>query len=160
MPDSRTVLSVPKLLDLIALSSLPRMRKAIPQCSPATRGLWPICHGRVSLSPFICTSERPSRVKSALQVCLLWSLPGRLYRHGTQFDFMISFRDYKPSPKELQAFQGVLWEEVRASQKLENMIYESRRRDREHYTLLHRRLNVLDINTEARVPYIATDDPA
>jgi hypothetical protein len=76
-----------------------------------------------------------------------YPLPGRLYRHGTQFDFMISFRGYKPSAKELAAFRDVLIAEVIASQALENMTYESRRRDRDHHTLLHRRLTLGDIHT-------------
>ncbi len=76
-----------------------------------------------------------------------YPLPGRLYRHGTQFDFMISFREYEPSAQELEAFRDVLLEEVQASQDLENMIYESRRRDRDHHTLLHRKLIVGDIGT-------------
>ncbi len=48
-----------------------------------------------------------------------YPLPGRLYRHGTQFDFMISFKEYEPSPKEMEAFRDVLLEEIRASQALE-----------------------------------------
>ncbi len=76
-----------------------------------------------------------------------YPLPGRLYRHGTQFDFMISFKEYKPSPKEIEAFTDVLLEEVRASRALENMIYQSRKKDRDHHTLFHRRLTVGDINT-------------
>jgi hypothetical protein len=76
-----------------------------------------------------------------------YPLPGRLYRHGTQFDFMISFQEYKLSSKELEASRDVLLEEVRASQALENMIYQSRRRDRDHHTLFHRRLAVDDIST-------------
>jgi hypothetical protein len=76
-----------------------------------------------------------------------YPLPGRLYRHGTQFDFMISFRGYNPSAKELEAFRNVLIAEVKASQALESMIYESRRRDRDHHTLLHRRLTLGDIHT-------------
>ncbi len=75
-----------------------------------------------------------------------YPLPGRLYRHGTQFDFMISFREYESSAKELEAFRDVLIEEVEASQALENMIYESRRRDRDHHTLFHRRLTLDDIS--------------
>jgi hypothetical protein len=86
-----------------------------------------------------------------------YPLPGRLYRHGTQFDFMISFREYDPSPNELEAFQKVLMDEVRASLALEKMIYESRRRDRDHHTLLHRTLNVIDINTVSQVPWITSD---
>ena len=76
-------------------------------------------------------------------------LPGRLYRHGTQFDFMISFRgEYEPSAKELKTFRDVLLEEVEASQKMENMIYQSRRKGRDRHTLFHRRLTLGDINTE------------
>ena len=74
-----------------------------------------------------------------------YPLPGRLYRHGTQFDFMISFQRYEPSPREIEAFRGVLMAEVEASQALERMIYESRRRDRDHHTLFHRRLDLGDI---------------
>jgi hypothetical protein len=72
-------------------------------------------------------------------------LPGRLYRHGTQFDFMISFRDHELSAKELEAFNALLLEEVEASKALDNMIYESRKREREHHTLFHRKLTVCDI---------------
>ena len=62
-----------------------------------------------------------------------YPLPGRLYRHGTQFDFMLSFKEHEPSQKEIKAFRNLLLEEVRASQALENMIYESRKRDRDHH---------------------------
>ena len=89
-----------------------------------------------------------------------YPLPGRLYRHGTQFDFMISFREYEPSIKELKAFRSVLLREVEASQQLENMIYESRSKNRDHHTLFHRTLNVVDINTKPKVPWINSDDPA
>ena len=76
-----------------------------------------------------------------------YPLPGRLYRHGTQFDFMISFQRYEPSPREIAAFRGVLMAEVEASQALERMIYESRRRDRDNHTLSRRRLVLNDIST-------------
>jgi hypothetical protein len=75
-----------------------------------------------------------------------YPLPGWLYRHGTQFDFMISFKEAVPSPKEMSRFREVLLEEVETSRALENMIYESRKRDRHHHTLLHRRLTVEDIS--------------
>lgn len=76
-----------------------------------------------------------------------YPLPGRLYRHGTQFDFMISFREYSLSTSELEAFRKLLLEEVQASRTLENMIYQSRKKDRDHHTLLHRKLMVDDIST-------------
>jgi hypothetical protein len=74
-----------------------------------------------------------------------YPLPGRLYRHGTQFDFMISFREYKLTDKELETSREVLVAEVEASQALEKMIYESRKRDHDHHTLFHRRLTLDDI---------------
>ena len=41
--------------------SLSRVWNAISEGSPpATRGLWPICPGRASPSPFVCTSESSS----------------------------------------------------------------------------------------------------
>jgi hypothetical protein len=76
-----------------------------------------------------------------------YPLPGRLYRHGTQFDFMISFKEQVPSEKEITRFQAVLLEEVEASRALEKMIYESRKPDRDYHTLLHRKLMVEDIST-------------
>jgi hypothetical protein len=75
-----------------------------------------------------------------------YPLPGRLYRHGTQFDFMISFKEHDPSARELEVFKALLLEEVEASKALDNMIYESRKRDREQHTLFHRKLMVRDIN--------------
>jgi len=74
-------------------------------------------------------------------------LPGRLYRHGTQFDFMISFKEQVPSPKEITRFREILLDEVRASRALEKMIYESRKPGRDRHTLLHRKLMVEDIST-------------
>jgi hypothetical protein len=71
-----------------------------------------------------------------------YPLPGRLYRHGAQFDFMISFVGLEPTESELANFGDLLRTEVAASQTLEKILYESRRRERDHYTLLHRRLHV------------------
>ncbi len=79
-----------------------------------------------------------------------YPLPGRLYRHGTQFDFMISFKEHEPTQREIRAFLNLLLEEVRASKALENMIYQSRRKDRDYYTLFHRRLTVDDISAESK----------
>jgi hypothetical protein len=75
-----------------------------------------------------------------------YPLPGRLYRHGTQFDFMISFKEHQLSTEERKAFRNLLLEEVHASRALENMIYESRKRGRDHHTLFHRKLTLDDIS--------------
>ena len=58
---------------------------------------------------------------------------------------MGSFREHDPSVKELEAFTGLLIDEVEASRALEKMDYESRRRNRDHHTLFHRRLVLDDI---------------
>lgn len=67
-------------------------------------------------------------------------LPGRLYRHGAQFDFMISFSGVEPSGPENTRFAELLKSEVAASQALEKILYGTRRRHRDHYTLLQRKL--------------------
>ena len=69
-----------------------------------------------------------------------YPLPGRLYRHGAHFDFMISFVGTRPSEAEIDAFGEIIRAEIDASRKLEKIIYESRQRDRDHYTILHKRL--------------------
>lgn len=69
-------------------------------------------------------------------------LPGRLYRHGAQFDFMISFRGIELMESEMAMFDELLQAEVQASKTLEKILYESRRKDRDQYTLLHRQLKL------------------
>jgi hypothetical protein len=71
-----------------------------------------------------------------------YPLPGRLYRHGAQFDFMMSFRGVEPDESEMAVFFEVLQAEVAASRTLEKILYENRRKDRDHYTLLHRQLKM------------------
>ena len=71
-----------------------------------------------------------------------YPLPGRLYRHGTHFDFMISFVGSRPNKAEIDRFGEIIRAEIDASRKLEKIIYESRQRDRDHYTILHKRLRL------------------
>jgi hypothetical protein len=71
-----------------------------------------------------------------------YPLPGRLYRHGLQFDFMFSSCRYRPSERELRAFLKLLREEVSASGTLERMLYESRKPGCDRYTMLQLRLIV------------------
>ncbi len=68
------------------------------------------------------------------------TLPGRLYRHGAHFDFMVSFAGERPTESEMARFANILRAEIDASRKLEKIIYENRRRDRDHYTILHKKL--------------------
>ena len=72
-------------------------------------------------------------------------LPGRLFRHGAQFDFMISWRDYAPEDFEWEALVKVVRKEIRASKQLEEMIFDSRRKNREKYYVLHKSLVTIKV---------------
>ena len=67
-------------------------------------------------------------------------LPGRLFRHGQHFDFMHSWKDYKADDNEWFELIGILENEIEASKILEEILFNSRSRTRERYTLLHRPL--------------------
>jgi len=69
-----------------------------------------------------------------------YPLPGRLYRHGAQFDFMVSFKGLEPTEEELQALIELLKAEVEASRILEKIFAEHRKPGRDKYTVLHRKL--------------------
>ena len=67
-----------------------------------------------------------------------YPLPGRLFRHGVYFDFMLSLVALEPSPSELKLLVELLIDEVEASRNLEDILYTSRSRNRKKYTLLHK----------------------
>ena len=71
-----------------------------------------------------------------------YPLPGRLYRHGTQFDFMASFRSFTPTSLEWAKFLKILKSEIQASRRLEKILYESRSPHRDQYTFFHRKLEL------------------
>ena len=65
-------------------------------------------------------------------------LPGRLFRHGTQFDFMLSWSDDSPTQIEMDVFLKVLLKEVKASRIMEELIFDNRKHGRGHFTVLHK----------------------
>ena len=69
-------------------------------------------------------------------------LPGRLFRHGTQFDFMLSWIATEPARAEMDDLVEVLTKEVAASRIMEGIIFDSRKKRRNHYTVLHKELRV------------------
>jgi hypothetical protein len=71
-----------------------------------------------------------------------YPIPGRLIRHGAHFDFMVSWKDYEPELHEWNEFIKILKKEVMASTKLEEALTSSRSPNREHYFILHRRLEL------------------
>lgn len=69
-----------------------------------------------------------------------YPLPGRLFRHGTNFDFMISFKDFVLKDNERQTFINLIKEEISYSQKIEEMLLQSRTKTRKHYYVFQKKL--------------------
>lgn len=69
-------------------------------------------------------------------------LPGRLFRHGQHFDFMFSWKSYQADKSEMEKLIDILNDEVKASRTLEEILFNSRSKDREKFTSLHRPLRL------------------
>ena len=67
-------------------------------------------------------------------------LPGRLLWHGTHFDFMVAWKDYEPSENERKELIDLVREEVKSSKKLEEIFFDSQKKDFEPYRYLRRSL--------------------
>ena len=71
-----------------------------------------------------------------------YPLPGRLFRHGTNFDFLFSFVDYVPTTKEKDTFVGMIQKEIEYSRKIEEILTNSRSRDRKRYFMLQKEFHL------------------
>jgi hypothetical protein len=109
------------------------------------------CHGSITTHDAITYSHKASthrQVHPYIRYGILigerkhYPLPGRLFRHGTQFDFMISWVGAEATSEEMDAFIELLYKEVEASRTMQDIIYNSRKRNRTHYTILHKELQV------------------
>lgn len=69
-------------------------------------------------------------------------LPGRLFRHGGNFDFMISFKELSPSEDEKNVFVELLHNEINYSKQLEEMFTNSRNKNRKHYFIMQNKLTL------------------
>lgn len=67
-------------------------------------------------------------------------LPGRLFRHGQHFDFMQSWKGFEAESEEWDGLIEILENEIETSKVLEEIIYNSRMKSRDKYTILHRPL--------------------
>lgn len=74
-----------------------------------------------------------------------YPLPGRLFRHGTNFDFMFSFSQVDPSNAEWKTFKEMILKEVEYSRITEEMLHESRKKDRKRYYMLQKQLFVKEL---------------
>lgn len=77
-----------------------------------------------------------------------YPLPGRLFRHGTNFDFMFSFTGVEPNDLEWDTFTKMLIKEVSYSRTMEKMLHENRNKDRKHYYMLQKQLVVKEMPNE------------
>lgn len=74
-----------------------------------------------------------------------YPLPGRLFRHGTNFDFMISFKDFVLDDYEKESFVELIRKEITYSKNIEEMLYESRSKNRKRYFILQKELNLKEM---------------
>jgi hypothetical protein len=72
-------------------------------------------------------------------------LPRRLFRHGVNFDFMISFKNYNLTEHELSIFVELLVKEVRFSRQIEEMLFDRRKSTTKHYFVMQKMLSLDEI---------------
>jgi len=72
-------------------------------------------------------------------------IPGRLIRHGENFDFMISWVGYEPNELELDALMDIINSEIKTSQVLDELVFNTRAKDRKRIFVLHRPLVIKHI---------------
>lgn len=71
------------------------------------------------------------------------ALSGRFFRHGENFDFMASWQSEVPDNGEQKVFAAMLAEEIEASRAMERLLFNTRSQDRQRYSLLHRKLELM-----------------
>ena len=68
------------------------------------------------------------------------SLPGLLFRHGSHFDFMVSWKCFGPSNPESEELIDLVCAEVEISRTLEKLFFDSKKKDFGPYRFLRRSL--------------------
>ncbi len=71
-----------------------------------------------------------------------YPLPGRLFRHGQHFDFMLSWKSFQADKNEFEKIIEILNDEIKASRTLDEILFNSRSKDRQKFTSLHRPLRL------------------
>ena len=77
-----------------------------------------------------------------------YPLPGRLFRHGTNFDFLFSFVGYEPTAKEKAVFVEMIKKEIKYSQEFEEILSNSRSKGRKRYFMLQKEFNLMEMGEE------------
>ncbi len=63
------------------------------------------------------------------------ALPGRLFHHGTNFDFMFSFVGEEPSKNEWETYTDMILKEVEYSRTMEFILHEKKRNKNKYFML-------------------------
>lgn len=71
-----------------------------------------------------------------------YALPGRLFRHGAYFDFMLSWKTFTPSAEEFKDLIYLVRSEIKTSRHLEEIVFDSRKQNRKRHTFFHRPLEL------------------
>ena len=69
-------------------------------------------------------------------------MAGRLFRHGTNFDFLFSFVGYEPTSHEKEVFIEMLKKEILYSQQFEEILSTNRNRNRKRYFMLQKEFHL------------------
>ena len=77
-----------------------------------------------------------------------YPLPGRLFRHGTNFDFLFSFVGCTPSEYEKKVFFEMLRKEIDYSRQLEEILTNSRSRSRKRYFMLQKEFHLEEMKDD------------
>lgn len=72
-------------------------------------------------------------------------IPGRLIRHGENFDFMMSCANYELSQLESDTLKKIITLEITASQTLTSLVFNTRVKDKQRIFALHRPLVIKDV---------------
>jgi len=65
-------------------------------------------------------------------------LPGRVIRHGPEFDFLVAHYSAEPTDSEWAILVAITEREIDASEHLEKMLTDSRTKSRSRYSYIHR----------------------
>ena len=79
-----------------------------------------------------------------------YPLPGRLFRHGTNFDFMFCFTDIKPNNEEWDSFVSMILKEFKYSRTVEEMLHESKNKERKHYYMMQKQLVLKEMSNDKK----------
>lgn len=74
-----------------------------------------------------------------------YPLPGRLFRHGTNFDFLFSFVGYEPTEQEMCIFTDMLRKEIKYSRAYEEILGNSRSKGRKKYFMMQKEMHLQEM---------------